>query len=87
MRRFRYRNNDFEGTRVPGLWLTLQKSSIDWNYTTIPQIGLNNRSVDYPRGKVLGGCTSHSKSKQLSGDTEHVQNEPRCYAIHQRIKR
>lgn len=53
-------NNDFEGTRVPGLWLTLQKSSIDWNYTTIPQIGLNNRSVDYPRGKVLGGCTSHN---------------------------
>lgn len=27
------------------------------NYTTTPQPGLNGRSIDYPRGKVLGGST------------------------------
>ncbi|KAJ3576548.1 hypothetical protein NP233_g361 [Leucocoprinus birnbaumii] len=30
----------------------------DWNYTTIPQQGLNNRSITFPRGHVLGGSSS-----------------------------
>ncbi|KAJ7773871.1 aryl-alcohol oxidase-like protein [Mycena metata] len=30
----------------------------DWNYTTAPQVGLNGRSVPYPRGFVLGGSSS-----------------------------
>ncbi|KAJ7772263.1 aryl-alcohol-oxidase from pleurotus Eryingii [Mycena metata] len=30
----------------------------DWNYTTTPQSALNNRSIVYPRGFVLGGSSS-----------------------------
>lgn len=30
----------------------------DWNYTTVPQQGLNNRSIAFPRGYVLGGSSS-----------------------------
>ncbi|KAF7343506.1 Pyranose dehydrogenase 1 [Mycena sanguinolenta] len=30
----------------------------DWNYTTIPQPGLNGRAIAYPRGFVLGGSSS-----------------------------
>ncbi|KAJ6451318.1 alcohol oxidase [Mycena sanguinolenta] len=30
----------------------------DWNYTTIPQTGLNGRAIAYPRGFVLGGSSS-----------------------------
>ncbi|MDA1239090.1 MAG: GMC family oxidoreductase N-terminal domain-containing protein, partial [Proteobacteria bacterium] len=30
----------------------------DWGYTTSPSAGLNGRSLMYPRGKVLGGCSS-----------------------------
>ncbi|KAJ7151935.1 alcohol oxidase [Mycena filopes] len=30
----------------------------DWNFTTTPQVGLNGRSVSYPRGFVLGGSSS-----------------------------
>ncbi|KAJ7806299.1 aryl-alcohol-oxidase from pleurotus Eryingii [Mycena olivaceomarginata] len=30
----------------------------DWNYSTVPQAALNQRSVDYPRGFVLGGSSS-----------------------------
>ncbi|KAF9471414.1 aryl-alcohol-oxidase from pleurotus Eryingii [Pholiota conissans] len=30
----------------------------DWNYTTIPQIGLNGAAISYPRGHVLGGSSS-----------------------------
>jgi len=29
-----------------------------WNYTTVPQIGFNQRSIPYPRGRVLGGSSS-----------------------------
>ncbi|KAH9170729.1 alcohol oxidase [Lactarius sanguifluus] len=34
------------------------QSVVDWNYTTVPQTGLNNRTIAYPRGKTLGGSTS-----------------------------
>jgi choline dehydrogenase-like flavoprotein len=34
----------------------------DWNYTTIAQTGLNNRTIPYPRGFVLGGSSSISLS-------------------------
>ncbi|WP_166261908.1 GMC family oxidoreductase [Marinobacter salicampi] len=30
----------------------------DWLYKTEPEPGLNGRSLIYPRGKVLGGCSS-----------------------------
>jgi choline dehydrogenase len=30
----------------------------DWGYKTDPVAGLNGRALDYPRGKVLGGCSS-----------------------------
>ncbi|KAJ7244576.1 hypothetical protein C8J57DRAFT_1008457, partial [Mycena rebaudengoi] len=38
----------------------------DWNYTTPPQNGLNGRVLPYPRGRILGGCTSMSESKSVS---------------------
>ncbi|CAM3876863.1 Dehydrogenase [Bordetella tumulicola] len=30
----------------------------DWLYNTMPDPGLNGRSLRYPRGKTLGGCSS-----------------------------
>ena len=30
----------------------------DWCFKTEPEPGLNGRALDYPRGKVLGGCSS-----------------------------
>ncbi|KAF8962180.1 hypothetical protein BDZ97DRAFT_1920652 [Flammula alnicola] len=30
----------------------------DWNYTITPQSGLDGRTFPYPRGKLLGGCSS-----------------------------
>lgn len=31
---------------------------LDWCYKTEPEAGLNGRVLNYPRGKVLGGCSS-----------------------------
>ncbi|KAG2022259.1 aryl-alcohol oxidase [Coprinopsis cinerea AmutBmut pab1-1] len=33
-------------------------ATYNWNYTTVPQAGLNNRSIPYLRGHVLGGSSS-----------------------------
>ncbi|KAJ7189882.1 pyranose dehydrogenase [Mycena pura] len=38
----------------------------EWNYSTTPQVGLNNRVVPYARAHVLGGCTAHSFSVDYS---------------------
>lgn len=39
-------------------WIGLIQSEIDWKYQTVEQPGLNNRKVEQPRGKVLGGTSS-----------------------------
>lgn len=31
---------------------------LDWCFKTEPEAGLNGRALNYPRGKVLGGCSS-----------------------------
>lgn len=31
---------------------------VDWGFKTAPEPGLNGRSLNYPRGKVMGGCSS-----------------------------
>ncbi|TFY70284.1 hypothetical protein EVG20_g2728 [Dentipellis fragilis] len=31
---------------------------LDWNFTTVPQPGLNDRTVPYPRGRLLGGSSA-----------------------------
>ncbi|TFK91941.1 GMC oxidoreductase [Polyporus arcularius HHB13444] len=43
---------------VPGFAPTLPGSQFDWNFTTVPQAGLDDRIINYPRGFVLGGSTS-----------------------------
>jgi len=30
----------------------------DWCFKTEPEAGLNNRALNYPRGRTLGGCTA-----------------------------
>ncbi|KAF7362800.1 Choline dehydrogenase, mitochondrial [Mycena venus] len=42
----------------------------DWNYTTTPQVGLNNRSIPYNRGFVLGGSSSVNYMVYTRGSKE-----------------
>lgn len=41
-----------------GYFKTMHNPSVDWCYSTEPDPGLNGRSLDWPRGKVLGGSSS-----------------------------
>ncbi|KAF5336644.1 hypothetical protein D9758_015928 [Tetrapyrgos nigripes] len=44
--------------QVPFLGFNNEGSSVDWNFTTVPQKELNNRTIPVPRGFVLGGSSS-----------------------------
>jgi choline dehydrogenase len=50
--------DDNPSIRVPGLYLALQDTEVDWAYRTTPQQHLNGRRIFSPRGKVLGGSSS-----------------------------
>ncbi|MDH5600166.1 MAG: GMC family oxidoreductase N-terminal domain-containing protein [Gammaproteobacteria bacterium] len=41
-----------------GYLFTINNPRTDWCYKTQPDPGLNGRSLNYARGKVLGGCSS-----------------------------
>ncbi|KAI0064255.1 alcohol oxidase [Artomyces pyxidatus] len=43
---------------------------LDWNYTTIPQAFLHNRTMAYPRGKLLGGSTSINYMTSTRGSAD-----------------
>ena len=49
-------------SEAPGLMLEMLSGMYDWNYTTIPQKTMSQRTLQYPRGYILGGCSAHSKS-------------------------
>jgi choline dehydrogenase-like flavoprotein len=55
-------NEDFFETQPPALsGLVVTNPLLDWNYTTTPQNDANEKSAIYFRGKLLGGCSSHSE--------------------------
>lgn len=57
------RNEGALSIQVPFLAPTiLSNASVIWNYTTVPQPGLAERAIPYPRGRVLGGSSSISTS-------------------------
>ena len=51
--------DDWFWIRVPvGYLYTMNNPRTDWCFSTEPSEGLNGRALAYPRGKVLGGCSS-----------------------------
>jgi len=53
------RKDDYHWVHIPvGYLYCIGNPRTDWLYQTEPDKGLNGRSLRYPRGKVLGGCSS-----------------------------
>ena len=53
------RRDDYLWVHVPvGYLYCIGNPRTDWMYLTEPDPGLNGRQLRYPRGKVLGGCSS-----------------------------
>jgi choline dehydrogenase len=52
-------NDDYLWVHIPvGYLYCIGNPRTDWLYFTEPDPGLNGRKLRYPRGKVLGGCSS-----------------------------
>ncbi|KAG6867838.1 hypothetical protein C0993_010411 [Termitomyces sp. T159_Od127] len=43
---------------VPYFAFSLEHTMYDWNFTTIPQSSLDGRIIPFPKGHILGGCSS-----------------------------
>ena len=53
------RKDDYHWIHIPvGYLYCIGNPRTDWLYQTEPAAGLNGRTLRYPRGKVLGGCSS-----------------------------
>ncbi len=52
-------NDDYFWIHVPiGYLYTMGNPRTDWCFKTEAEPGLNGRALNYPRGKVLGGCSA-----------------------------
>ncbi|KAJ3512073.1 hypothetical protein NLJ89_g3731 [Agrocybe chaxingu] len=49
---------------------TIGNPQYDWMFQSVPQAALNNRILDYPRGKVLGGSTAINAMAWQRGEQE-----------------
>ena len=51
--------DDYIWVHIPvGYLYCFGNPRVDWGFSTVAEPGLNGRSLQYPRGKVLGGCSS-----------------------------
>ncbi|HNR82353.1 GMC family oxidoreductase N-terminal domain-containing protein [Ottowia sp.] len=60
--------DDYHWIHIPvGYLYCIGNPRTDWLYQTEPADGLNGRTLRYPRGKVLGGCSSINGMLYLRG--------------------
>ena len=57
-----------------GYFKTLHNPSTDWRYKTEPEPELKDRSLDWPRGKTLGGSSSINGLLYVRGQAEDYDN-------------
>lgn len=61
-------NDNYHWVHIPmGYLYCINNPRTDWQFTTEPDQGLNGRILLYPRGKVLGGCSSINGMLYLRG--------------------
>ena len=53
-----------------GYYKTMHNPKTDWCFTTEPDETMNNRSINYPRGKTLGGSSSINGLLYIRGQEE-----------------
>lgn len=54
--------------REPPLFQFMQKSPVDWDYSTQPVEALDNRPVYVPRGRILGGSSTFMAGMVIRGN-------------------
>tara|TARA_B110000967_G_scaffold145552_1_gene148944 strand:+ start:10 stop:1629 length:1620 start_codon:yes stop_codon:yes gene_type:complete len=69
------RKDDNLWLHVPvGYFKTMNNPKFDWMYKLEKDKGLNNRRIDWPRGKVLGGSSALNGLLYIRGDRHDYDN-------------
>jgi choline dehydrogenase len=63
-----------EPVSIPFLWATLQKTSIDWNYYEVASPTVDDRQIQLPRGRILGGSTAINAMNYVRGRPQDYNN-------------
>jgi choline dehydrogenase-like flavoprotein len=50
-----------------GYLFAIGNARADWMFQTVPEPGLHGRALNYPRGKVIGGCSSINAMISMRG--------------------
>jgi glucose dehydrogenase (acceptor) len=74
-------------TRIPSLKPFLMEPHLTWNYKTAPQPETcGGKACNYPRAKMLGGCSSHNMMNYNCGNTQNfdtwAENGNKGWAYH-----
>lgn len=54
-------------SRIPAGLSRLFRTPADWNFTTTAQLDASGRQLDWPRGKMIGGCSSINAMMYTTG--------------------
>ncbi|MEP2534250.1 GMC family oxidoreductase N-terminal domain-containing protein [Shimia sp.] len=69
------KSDNYHWVHIPvGYLYCIGNPRTDWMMTTASEPGLNGRSLVYPRGKVLGGCTSVNGMIYMRGQAADYDN-------------
>ena len=67
--------DDYHWIHIPvGYLYCIGNPRTDWRFKTEAQAGLNGRSLIYPRGKTLGGCSSINGMIYMRGQARDYDN-------------
>src|SRR5215471_18012334 len=62
--------DDKQEIHIPITWQRLFKTAYDWAYETEPEPQMNNRTMYWPRGKMLGGTSSMNCMMYVRGNRQ-----------------
>lgn len=69
------RKDNYHWIHIPvGYLYCIDNPRTDWQFKTQPCLGLNNRSLVYPRGKGFGGCSSINGMIYMRGQEQDFDN-------------
>ncbi|BEP65834.1 MULTISPECIES: GMC family oxidoreductase [unclassified Variovorax] len=69
------RKDDYHWIHIPvGYLYCIGNPRTDWLYNTEPDAGLNGRTLRYPRGKTLGGCSSINGMIYMRGQSRDYEH-------------
>jgi choline dehydrogenase len=70
-------SDNYHWVHIPiGYLYCMGNPRTDWGYKTVAEMGLNGRQLAYPRGKIMGGCSSINGMIYMRGqaaDYDHWQ--------------